>query len=282
MASEAAAAAVTGARHLRTARNGQDAAVAWVGGPRIPPDGMQSSCRGSERGAGLVVVCDGCSSGASSEVGAHLGATLFARSLSARLLAGARVSDATTWSAVRADVVRALAELVERMPGDREAAIHDHLLFTIVAAAVADGEAAVWALGDGAYWLGGSHGDLPCGGRGDLRVLGPFADNAPPYLAYDLLGEAGEAHFAIAPRDCSSIIVATDGALDLLDARDVDGSLARFAEPRYLAHPDALRRQLTVLARAHERIDWDERRVVRTPAPLQDDCAIGVLRWRLA
>ena len=31
-----------------------------------------------------------------------------------------------------------------------------------------------------------------------------------------------------------------------------------------------------------ERIDWDERRVVRTPAFLQDDCAIGVLRWSVS
>ena len=56
----ATAAAVTGARHQRSARNGQDAALAWCDGDTA-----------------VAVVCDGCSSAASSEVGARLGATLF-------------------------------------------------------------------------------------------------------------------------------------------------------------------------------------------------------------
>src|SRR5690242_688023 len=98
IAMRATAASVTGARHLRWSRNGQDAAVAWT-----------------EGNAALVVVCDGCSSGASSEVGSRLGATLFARAFAARLQAGARVCCPATWADVRAEVVRALAELLERL-----------------------------------------------------------------------------------------------------------------------------------------------------------------------
>src|SRR5689334_18278369 len=45
----ASAATVIGARHLRMARNGQDAVATWVGD-----------------GAAAAVVCDGCGSGASS------------------------------------------------------------------------------------------------------------------------------------------------------------------------------------------------------------------------
>lgn len=244
----AAAAAVTGARHLRWTKNGQDAAVAWTNGD-----------------AAVAVVCDGCSSGASSEVGARLGVTLFARALIARLTAGERVCCPATWAAVRGDVVRALTELLERMPGDRATAIRDHFLFTIVAAAATRDDAAVWALGDGAYSLGET-----------TRVLGPFADNAPPYLAYDLLGDARPAHFEIASPTCGAIVIATDGATEL------DGGLERFATHKFVDHPDALRRHLAVLARSPERIDWEERRVVRAPAMLQDDCAIGVLRWGVA
>lgn len=250
----AAAAAVTGARHLRCARNGQDAAIAWTG----------ALDRGPSSG-GVVVVCDGCSSGASSEVGARLGAVLFARLISAQIQAGRPVTRPETWAAVRADAVRALVELLERMPGDRERAIHDHFLFTVIAAAVAGDGAAVWALGDGAYTIGDA-----------TRVIGPFPDNAPPYLAYDLLGEPQTAKHAFADTSYGSIVIATDGALDL------GGDLAQFATDKLVDHPDALRRHLAVLARTPERIDWDERRVVRTPAPLQDDCAIGVLRWSVS
>lgn len=255
----AATAVVIGSRHLRVARNGQDAAAAWTG-----LVGTSQRTVATGHGA-VVVVCDGCSSGASSEVGARLGAALFARALAARLREGERPSCAATWAAVRADVVRALAALVEHMPGDRERAIHDHFLFTIVAAAVAHREAAVWALGDGAY----SFGD-------HTRELGPFADNQPPYLAYDLLGAAQPAHLDVAPASCTAIVVATDGAIE------IDGGLERFATDKLVSHPDALRRQLAVLARSGEHIDWEERRVVRTPAVLQDDCAVGVLRWSVS
>ncbi len=237
---KAAAAAVTGAAHVRAQRNGQDAARAWVG----------------ERAA-VAIVCDGCSAGTSSEVGARLGASLMLGALAARLEAGARPSDEELWSAARGEVVRAIAGVIEQLPGDRAAALRDHFLFTVVAAAVTRDEAAVWLLGDGAYSLGGY-----------TRVLGPFADNRPPYLAYDLTGEPAFAHLETA-RAVGAIVIASDGAAEL--------GLERFAAARYVDHPDALRRELAVLARGGERIDWAERRIVRAPAALQDDGAIGLL-----
>jgi len=237
-----AAAAVTGARHLRIARNGQDAAAMWVG-----------------EGAGAIVVCDGC--GASSEVGARLGVQLVIAALREALVAQLRPSQ--LWPGVRERLVASLARLLEAMPGDRAQLVHDHFLFTIVAAAwrhEAD-EVAVWALGDGGYALG----DRTC-------ALGPFADNQPPYAGYDLLGSPQPAHLEVADATCGGVIVATDGATEL--------GLDRFASPRFLAHPDALRRELAVLARSSERVDWAERRIDRQPAALQDDGAVAILRWQ--
>src|SRR5690349_14434049 len=99
-----ASAAVSGARHLRVGRNGQDAAAAWVGDS-----------------AGAIVVCDGCSAGASSEVGARLGAQLVIAALAARLGRGARPG--AVWSGVRNELADALDRLARAMPGDRETAI---------------------------------------------------------------------------------------------------------------------------------------------------------------
>lgn len=238
-------AAVTGARHQRDARNGQDAACTW-----------------SQGSLAIAVVCDGCSSGASSEVGARLGAAMFVRALAVRLLDGQPVLDAATWNDARADVVSVLSELVGGLAGDRDRVIHDHALFTIVATAVSGDDAAVWALGDGAYSFGET-----------THVIGPFEDNAPPYVAYDLEGDPRPAHFVVAP-PCEVIAVATDGATELVDG------LTPFTAARFFEHADALRRRLAILARAAERIDWAERRVVRAPAMLQDDCAIAMLRRR--
>ncbi|HEX7840735.1 MAG TPA: protein phosphatase 2C domain-containing protein, partial [Kofleriaceae bacterium] len=222
-------AAVTGARHLRVARNGQDAAAAWAGA-----------------GMGAVVVCDGCSAGAGSEVGARLGAQLVIAQLAARLSDGERPR--ALWSGVRAQVVAALGRLARAMPGDPAAVIREHFLFTIVAAAVAGDEACVWAIGDGAYAFRvertpGGAPDMPDVrdrsaevARDPLHVLGPFADNQPPYLAYDLLGMPTAAHLDVRDARAGQIVVATDGAAELDGAGLFDGLL----EPRTLAHPDGL------------------------------------------
>src|SRR5689334_9270655 len=106
------AASVIGARHLRIARNGQDAAAA-ASGP----------------GWAVAAVCDGCSAGAYSEVGARLGAMLVVASLARRFGAGeAGLADAgdaglegrreaeppaaaamrDLWAEVQAEVVAAL------------------------------------------------------------------------------------------------------------------------------------------------------------------------------
>lgn len=241
-----ATAAVPGARHLRTGRNGQDAAVAWT-----------------SPGRGAVVVCDGCGSGASSEVGARLGAQLAIHAIGELLAIGRPPS--TIWNDVRSRVVAALAQLAGDMLGDRAQIVHDHFLFTIVAAAwsAPDDEVAVWALGDGGYALGDRQ-----------IVLGPFADNQPPYLGYDLLEAipSSEAHLDVASACCGSVVVATDGAVEL--------GLDTFADTRrYFANPDALRRHLAILARGNERVDWQARKVERQPAVLQDDGAVAILRW---
>src|SRR5258706_10945162 len=101
-----ASAAVSGSRHLRVGRNGQDAAATWVGD-----------------GAGAIVVCDGCGSGASSEVGARLGAQLVIAAVAARLRGGQRPR--ALWGGVRAQVAALLGQLAEAMPGDRATAIRD-------------------------------------------------------------------------------------------------------------------------------------------------------------
>ncbi|HZJ63240.1 MAG TPA: protein phosphatase 2C domain-containing protein [Kofleriaceae bacterium] len=238
-------AAVSGARHLRMARNGQDAVATWTGD-----------------GAGAIVVCDGCSAGHSSEVGARLGAQLVIAAVTARLRGGE--SPGALWAGVRAQVAAVLGQLAEAMPGDRAAAIREHFLFTIVAAVAAGGEASVWAIGDGAYAFGDR-----------MRELGPFTDNQPPYLAYDLLGMPQPARLETIAARAGSVMVATDGAAELGLAE-----LAGLVDEAMLAHADGLRRRLTVLARGGERVDWEARRVVRTPAALQDDGAIAVLRWQ--
>ena len=237
---------VVGADHRRLDRPGQDAAATIVaGGGRIA----------------VAVVCDGCGSTPAAQVGAELGARLIATAIANAVVAGAAPGDPDTWAAVRASVVGRLAAIAGGL-ADPEAAVHDLLLFTVVAVVIAGDTVAVWAVGDGMYLLGGQ-----------VTTLGPFADNRPPYLGYDLLGDPRPAMLVVAPAgEVGVAVIATDGAAPL--------DLAAIADdPRLVAHPDALRRHLAIRARSDDRIDWLARRVVRTPAPLADDCAVAILRW---
>lgn len=235
-----ASAAVTGARHLRAGRNGQDAAGVWVG----------DDC-------GVAVVCDGCSSGAFSEVGARLGSQLALAICRDELTTGA---PRDLWPAVRARLGAELGRIADAI-GERERVVHDHFLFTLIAAAWKGDEVAVWAVGDGGYAIGDR-----------VIELGPFANNAPPYLGYDLLGDPQPSHLEVANASCGSVTVATDGVIEI--------GLANIVERKHFEHPDALRRRLVMLAKSGEKIDWEARRVVRAPAVLQDDGAIAALAWR--
>lgn len=172
-------ATVTGARHLRVGKNGQDASATWCAADRA-----------------AVVVCDGCGSGASSEVGARLGAGLWIGAITRRLADMSSI-DELDWCAVRAEVVDQLAAIARQLPGEP---VRECFLFTIVSAALIGDDASVWMLGDGVYAL-----------DGEVRVVGPFANNEPPYLGYDLVGEPREAHRARSR--ANEVVVATDGVL---------------------------------------------------------------------
>jgi len=118
-------------------------------------------------------------------------------------------------------------------------------------AAVAPGRAWAFTLGDGLLAVNAS-----------VEHLGPFEDNAPPYLAYALCGPAAPPATAFdvrplpAPQELTSIVLATDGAAPV--------DLRPFLEdPRVLANPDMVRRLLWMQGRQQ---------------PLEDDATLVVVR----
>lgn len=253
---------VVGRAHRRAGRNGQDG-WAWA---RTP--------------AGLVaVVCDGCSQGAASEVGAKLGARLLAAACARRL--ASPMDSGALLEAARAEVLGRASLLVEAMalpaatetsaaPTDPGAAVVlDHWLFTVVGLLVRGGTCTPFWIGDGQVCL-----------NGRWRSLGPFPGNRPPYLGYSLLeGGAG-----FAPEDLRFQLgealplaqlevaaIATDGAEDLRAAAEAGVDAARpeqfFEDDRVYSNPDMVRRRLEVLARDRG-------------APLRDDTTLVVLRRR--
>lgn len=196
---------VIGREHARAGRNGQDA-FAW----------------GERDGVLAAAVTDGCSSAPHSEVGARLGARIVVDAL----LRGGSAADVT------AAVLGRLRAVADALGGATGEVVHDYLLFTIVAVAIGGETARVLAAGDGLVVVNGA------------RVrLGPFPDDAPPYLGYALLDHDACALapvVEIATADLTAMVLASDGAAELDEP---------WRDEAFFVNPDQVRRRLTLLWR---------------------------------
>lgn len=255
-----AAGSVAGRHHRLRGANGQDA-LHWA-----------------REGAHLVaVVSDGCGSGAHSEVGARLGASLAVRALLEALRDAPGADAAGVLEAARLRMLEPLRALALALHGDPGRAVLDHLLFTLVGAAVGPERTFTFALGDGYVFVDGR----------EHRATYP--GNAPPYLAYALLEDAADGGTAYPFRVVeelptaawTSILLATDGLEDwvrhvgdpLPGRREALGPVSRFWEDaRLFRNPFLLGRLLEQAAR-------DARTPGRTlPGRLGDDTTVLVLR----
>lgn len=235
----------------------------------------------------VAVVCDGCGSGAESEVGAAIGARLLVAEVSRALALGGAVDSSALWDEVRANVLARLSDLVSAMRGKRSRLVAEMFLFTVVGLAVAKERAVIFAAGDGLFAVGD-----------EVERLGPFPRNEPPYLGYGLLDEDPLAassprilvHRAFATSELDTVLLGTDGAADLPDlaSRPMPGGegesvgpLRRFwEEDHHFTNRDAVRRRLARINREITRPVWNEKRLAKEPGLLEDDTTVVVVRRR--
>jgi len=205
---------------------------------------------GTQKDVVAAVVCDGCSAGQSSEVGAKLGARLL---LGALLDAaegtlgkpGGQSEEAVglALEQARVRVLSTLDALLLAMGSDRLTHLRDSFLFTALGALVLKEHTAIFAIGDGVYAL-----------DGQIVRLGPYPDNAPPYLGYALVDGSARDGCWPGPRfeilrfvptaSVQTLLLATDGAWALADVF----ALSRFwTEEGVCENPDGIRRRLVVL-----------------------------------
>lgn len=266
---------VIGRDHTAVSKNCQDA---W-------------HCAGSETVL-VAVVCDGCGSGKHSEVGAKLGA----RFLTQEILHQTNAQNAETlsalivstefWHTVRETTLSQLQTVVSALGGSLAQVVSDYLLFTVVGVIVTPLKTVIFSLGDGLYAI-----------NGDVKTIGPFPDNMPPYLAYGLVNSSlatsnpDRLHFSIEAvrptAEVQSVLIATDGLEELLRSAtcklpgkiDVVGAVSQFWEAdHYFSNPDAIRRKLSLMNVESRRPDWENRRLVKEPGLLSDDTTLVVIR----
>jgi hypothetical protein len=249
---EIAGGTVAGRSHVISGKPNQDA-HAWLSRGEIV----------------VAVVCDGCGSGAHSEVGAQIGARVCAARLGERLEKGAALDDGTLWVGVRDDLLGTLRDLASAMGGSLARAVTDYFLFTVVGVALVGDDGCVFAAGDGIAAVDGT-----------VTRLGPFPGNEPPYVSYGLTAANAPGLSVVrAFSGARSILLGTDGAADLADLGSAVRNLSSFWEDdRYFRNPDAIRRQLALLNRERTKPVWEERRVERETGLLEDDTTIVMIR----
>jgi hypothetical protein len=201
----------------------------------------------------VAVVCDGCSQGAHSEVGAQLMSRFILhkalqllrrrpwdlsrdheRNKYLRLL----LKDSNTY----------LDNVITGLAGDRLQTVQSMFLFTVLGAVITPEISFVFSQGDGVYQINQSYTSID-------------ENNRPNYLGYALLPEVTSytpeftQRALIATEQLDLLILASDGA-DVLQARAgeslKDGSevglLRQFAEQqRYLMQQTAISRRLNVI-----------------------------------
>jgi len=254
-----AGASVRGSEHTRLGRNNQDA-FAYSVDPAVA----------------LGVVCDGCGSAAASEVGAQICARIVVDLLRGQLHEGQDPGEGLFLDHLAAGVCGRLRQFLVCLgkPGIHQ--VHELLLTTILGFVATPTTCLVFAAGDGIAAI-----------NGEVMSLGPFPGNAPPYLAYALGGQdvGFQALFCRPTSEVSSLLIASDGADAFISRPDALlpgtqrrlGNLQRLSEsPRFVDHPDALRRHLFCAARERTRFDPVTRASQRNPALLHDDTTIVV------
>jgi hypothetical protein len=231
---ELAGGSVIGQQHLRVGRNNQDAYF-WT----------------AVEDLAIAVVCDGCGSSAHSEVGAKLGAHMTVNTLQRLLKTEGDLEKPEIWQSLQQQLLTQLQTVAKPLGNDLAQTVQDYLLFTITGVVITPKKTAVFALGDGVIAI-----------NGQVMSLGPFANNAPPYLAYGLLKkrvpEPLQVLQILPTESLQSLLIGSDGVGDLMQVAEQSlpgrsekvGAIAQFwQDDRYFRNPDQVRRRLSLINR---------------------------------
>jgi len=271
---EVAIGSVTGRDHILVNKNNQDA-----------------SCVRADKEKIVVVVCDGCSEGRHSEVGAKIGASLIAEEIKKVALNTGQLYSKNFWEEVRRNTLARIRCLAVDMGGSFLRVISDYFLFTVIGFVLTKENFFLFSIGDGFAQV-----------NDESIMLGPFPGNEPPYLAYALLGSSltkkdpMQLKFKLVKttkqEQINSIIIGSDGIEYLIEARDKNipgkndlvGPIEQFFEDKYYKNKDMLRRRLAIINKDSVKYIRDVREsiveVKKENGLLRDDTTIVALRRR--
>lgn len=212
-----------------------------------------------------AIICDGCGSKSAkhSEVGAKIGACLipetlvriikrYFKDLAALSLSKKMYFYPELLEKSLQDTLAQLRVLANSMGESLSQIINEYFLFTVVGVIITSYETIVFSLGDGVIIL-----------NEEFIPLGPFPENEPPYLAYNITGSdlkfnspellKFRLHRVIPTEEFSSLLIGSDGLHHFISAakRNLPGKDEALGivnqfweEDKYFRNPDMVRRKL--------------------------------------
>ena len=244
----------------------------------------------------VFVVCDGCGSAKFSEVGARIGARIVCQSVMDILLERKAVIDEgiveTYLSVIRRIVCNRIDSQVKAMskwdvPPSYMMNLSDFFMFTIMGAFFVDDMVVTFSIGDGYFVINGQVIQRESG-----------EDNAPPYIAYDLMPDSVfqnpedlrcrnvtkyECHRL---EDIDSIIIASDGLRDILSKEGhsypgredkIIPSVIDLCGDDYFKNPAKVQRELNLMNTEKIKI-MENGDISRFSGVLSDDTTLYVIR----
>jgi len=266
---EVSSGSVIGKYHTRIGLNNQDAY-----GYILHPDYV------------MAVVCDGCGSGNYSEVGARLGVNLFLKELN-------RVEEFINigvgnlnklLESVKIGIVNSISCMSYMIGDNLPNIIKEHFLFTSLIACVGKEKSFIASIGDGFYNINGENFEI-----------GPFENNAPPYISYAIIPDAVginafkdikfNIHSIMDSKDIENIMIATDGLEDFIVAEEKNipgqtklvGNINQFwLDDLYFNNKASLTRKLNQVSKNSVKVKNGQ--LITEPGILNDDTTIISIR----
>ncbi len=236
----------------------------------------------------IGLVADGCGSTVHSEVGSNLAVRIIANLIKKHIYQIKQTNDLL--EKVRLDFLVELHILVNQIGTSVSKTINDFFLFTLVGFILDAKELIVFSLGDGVVVV-----------NDDIKKIGPFPQNEPPYLAYALTGSTLEnqnedfLRFQILNRldfcDFEQVVIGSDGLNDLIFKQGENIPGKKITVPSFLDfiknkklfnNTDLLRRKLFLINRDavmyKRNIDGQITDVLCEKGLLEDDTTLIIAR----
>jgi hypothetical protein len=234
------------------------------------------------RKANLIaaVVCDGCGDPtcAHSEFGSRFGAEFIASGL----VHGYQGSEnhASLLQSVYGNLLSQMNEISKTIGTyNVHSSLSDFFLFTVVGCLVDNDISTFFSIGDGTIYINGEK----------LAGLGPYPNNAPPYVSYALCSSPPEEslaftiHRQMRTDDLQTFLIGSDGVeyieksegLMVPNGKSKVGPVSQFwTEDIYFTNGQRANQRLGLMNREHLSVDWEAKRIDKNHGLLLDDVTL--------